>query len=442
MKRILPVFFSHFQKEKIEEYLTRKAMEGWLPEKINGIFWTFRPAQPQDLNFCAVYDPKYSPYDPDHTEAQLAYREYAEETGWEYVCGDQELQIFRTGDPDAIPPETDPALALAAMEKILERRLLPGILLFLVTGLSGFLPLAVYFRFFPIEVLSSPTRLGLLLLSLGILLLGPVSWIIYLILREKARRKAAVGEFPRFGRFVGVLQALGLLLYAAEAAILLSGRRGLTGLLAAMLILYQALRFILRQITRFLRTRKVPAGKNKRITMICSLAAAVLYVSTVTVSLNWAKDVGLLEKAQDESPHSQPVLTLADLTGEDPGGCAEQYDRNDSPLLGLRWGNQRLRQDGDTAEEPSLEYRIVYVKVPLLYGLCENELLETRHIGSVHYMPIDSRPWGARAAYRLTGTFRSGSMYLLCYADRIVELSLSWTPTAEQIAVAAEKLAE
>ena len=50
-------------------------------------------------------------------------------------------------------------------------------------------------------------------------------------------------------------------------------------------------------------------------------------------------------------------------------------------------------------------------------------------------------PWNANKVYQLayqdSGALNS---YLLCYDDRIIEISFDWKPTAEQMAIVADKL--
>ena len=57
------------------------------------------------------------------------------------------------------------------------------------------------------------------------------------------------------------------------------------------------------------------------------------------------------------------------------------------------------------------------------------------------YLEQDPTPWKANEVYQLayqdSGALNS---YLLCYDDRIIEISFDWEPTAEQMAIVAEKL--
>ena len=75
-----------------------------------------------------------------------------------------------------------------------------------------------------------------------------------------------------------------------------------------------------------------------------------------------------------------------------------------------------------------LEYTTTYVKLPALYGFCERSLSRGGE-------SVDPEPWGALRAYSM-----GGDTYTLCYDGRIVEISLPFTPTDEQMAIVDEKL--
>ncbi len=98
-----------------------------------------------------------------------------------------------------------------------------------------------------------------------------------------------------------------------------------------------------------------------------------------------------------------------------------------------------------------LYYRVVKVKVPALYGLCQNSLLREWQDEIVdgtpervsHYEPIDPGPWGAQEAYRLYfGENRWDDAYLICWKDTIVKLEWSQVQqlTSQQMAVVGEKV--
>ena len=101
-------------------------------------------------------------------------------------------------------------------------------------------------------------------------------------------------------------------------------------------------------------------------------------------------------------------------------------------------------------EVPQMNYTLVEIHIPILYDACFQELcrekekrIATYVDGSIvhtQYQMVDPTPWGAEEAYQLNlaGEFRQE--YILCWKDRIVQLGADWDLTAEQMAVAGEKL--
>ena len=108
---------------------------------------------------------------------------------------------------------------------------------------------------------------------------------------------------------------------------------------------------------------------------------------------------------------------------------------------------QHLGFDG--LQSLTLEYTITEVKLPPLYEFCKKSLLNSRKDEVVdrqvefyeHFEPVDPTPWQAEEAYRLYWSYGHFiDQYLLCYEKRIMVVTFSWEPTAEQMAILGDKL--
>ena len=118
----------------------------------------------------------------------------------------------------------------------------------------------------------------------------------------------------------------------------------------------------------------------------------------------------------------------------------------ESPLLA--YGD--YRQDllyGQEVQGYELRYEITDVKVPLLYDFVKDRLVHERQdevhddfILVDHFEPVDPTPWEAEEAYQLHFSDGVLNTYLVCWEKRIVEIKFYWTPTREQIQIAAERL--
>ncbi len=101
----------------------------------------------------------------------------------------------------------------------------------------------------------------------------------------------------------------------------------------------------------------------------------------------------------------------------------------------------------DKLNECELEYTVTEVKQDVLYDFIKEAVLNAHqdeiHDGYVftdHYEPADAGLWNADDAYRLHWNDSVMNTYLIFWGNRIVEIEFFWEPTAEQIAIAAEKL--
>ena len=95
-----------------------------------------------------------------------------------------------------------------------------------------------------------------------------------------------------------------------------------------------------------------------------------------------------------------------------------------------------------------MSYTLTIIKVPALYDICKESILNKRsdtvlEAGIIfidHYEKIDAAPWLAKEAYQLHWSESVLNKYILCYQDRIIEIEFDWTPTNEQMSIVAEKL--
>ena len=144
--------------------------------------------------------------------------------------------------------------------------------------------------------------------------------------------------------------------------------------------------------------------------------------------------------AQDEIP-----LKLEDLTEVDPALYSTMRNGERTFLLGEYHMTQYPRFDAADYEElPRLDYNVVEVRFAPLYALCMKQLLtektEKPWNEDREYRAEPAQPWNAEEVYRLYDPEGAASeQYLLCYADRIVEVTFEWELTEAQKAVVGEK---
>ena len=99
---------------------------------------------------------------------------------------------------------------------------------------------------------------------------------------------------------------------------------------------------------------------------------------------------------------------------------------------------------------PLLSYEIVIVKAPFLYNLCKQDFIDWLERDNDklppeywdEYILIDAPAWGASEVYQEYSFGEARNHFLVCWPDRIVEISFpwEWEITQEIIAVAAAVL--
>lgn len=125
-------FFAFYDDQGIARHLERMAGKGWLIERINNYFWTYRKIEPQRLRFAVTYFPEASDFNPGPTENQQTFLEYCESAGWQFAAQWCQMQIFCSENPAAVPLETDEFSRLQNIHRCMRKNFLPGNIVILI----------------------------------------------------------------------------------------------------------------------------------------------------------------------------------------------------------------------------------------------------------------------------------------------------------------------
>ena len=327
------------------------------------------------------------------------------------------------------PIDTDPALEVEAIHQSAKKTVLPANFLLLgvaVLNLGLFL-----WRFWdnPVLTLASGGSLLALVAYTLILVNCTVELCSYFRWRRRARRAAERGEFlPTRSRVW--LQRLLLAILLPAGAWCLAGmlRDGLGGLAAVSMLGVIGIIAAVLGVRKLLKGAGVSAKANLRGTLAVCVVLSILFAAAIP----WLVVRGLNSRP-DPGAEELP-LSVADLVEMDPDHYSRWQFRTSSPLLALLQVSDYPRIYGEMTH--SLRYDVTVVKAPALYGLCRDHYLGE----DSRYAPVDPAPWGAQEAYRYVLDGQTLEYYVLCYPHRVVEITLDWTPTAEQMAVIGEKL--
>lgn len=230
-----------------------------------------------------------------------------------------------------------------------------------------------------------------------------------------------------------------------------------------MLLYFFGLIVIVNTVKQFLKRKKASRGTNFAITMTVDIVLAVALMAGITFGTLYAVRNGIFQNEenyetyefhgstqilyQDELP-----LRVEDMLDVEYDGYIYQRSGDESVFLGQYDLSQRTRMDDKAGYDmPRLEYTIILIKMPFLYDICKEQLISDKDETNDRsvpegykrvYIEQDPAPWGAKEVYQLayqdTGTMEK---YLLCYEDRLIEISFDWEPTSEHKLMVSEKLA-
>lgn len=448
-RQLIP--FSYYDLTGMERHLEKMAQKGWLLDKMSALGWRYWRIEPQKLHFTVSYCHRASAYDPEPTEEVQTFYDFCAHTGWRLAAEFGSMQMFYNDQEDPIPIDTDPAMEIQMVGREMKRALPFEILLLLIGFFMGGSWLYSLFHS-PIDLLASPTNLFTGLCWLGLMVWSVADILTYLLWRRRAKLAAQRGEFVptrgchRIMQVVMALVILGAIYFFITAR--LPGLRLLTG---AMILEFVVLFLAVNGTKDFLKKRKVSRRKNQAVTIAVDvLLAAVLVVSISYGTIILARNGGFSLAADIE-----PLLTIADLTGEEDPRYIVRSHVESSVFLKVREFTEQS-QPGESVRLPELSCKIVDVYLPGVYDFCLRELLHERDDwegltddGTVVkpyyvYQEMDPALFGAQAAWQRYAGGETGEPtgdYLLSYPGRLVVLECDWELTAEEMAIAGAKLA-
>lgn len=441
--------FSFYDRTGLERHLAEMARKGWLLEKIGQFLWTYRRIEPKALTFSVCYFPKASQFDPEPSEEQQTFYDFCAHSGWTLAASNAQLQVFYNERENPVPIETDPVLEVEAIHRTMKRSFIPSQLMLLALAVLNGALFVSRLADDPIEVLSSSANLftgfcwALLLVLMGTELFSYFRW------HKKAALAAERGEVfttrshRKLEFAVLALLFLGMTVYYFSIAV--SGSWELAAVSLLVFCVYMPGLFLLVwSVKGWLKRRKTPARANMAVTFVAAVVVACTFAGAVTFGVTFGDRHGWLGRERETYEFQgrtytldrDPLpLALEDLLEGDFSHYTRRRQANWSPLLARESIHQwPIGPAAFFFPEPAyLDYEIILVKVPFLYGLCREAKLHERDDWGggdpddvwygYAYAPADPAPWGAAEAYCWTTDGAPSNQFLLFYPDRIVEIS-------------------
>lgn len=442
--------FSCYDRTGMERHLEQRAAQGWLLERISNFGWYYRRIEPRQIHFTVTHYLRASQFDPEPTEEQREFHDFCLRSGWRLAASSGQMQVFYNEEPDPVPIDTEPALELERIGKMM-KRVLPFQFILLAIGfcMGGSWLWSLTHR--PIDLLSSAYNLATGAIWLMLFLWCAADLFRYFTWRYKAKKAAPLGEFvPTKGCHKLMLAMLAVTVLSFAYLLLADRKPGFRLVMLLILAGYALLFLVVNGVKGYLKRRKASRALNRGITLTVDVVLAFALMVGIAAGLIWGISTGRISSIEELI---DPPLSVEDLTGVEDDRYVTRRMADSTFLITQRDFYQHIypdqRQAGEQLE--SLDYTIVDIHLPALYPWCVEELLHDRDDWSgemedgqpfyYQYQAIDPAPWGAERAYQLWAGGEPATTYLICWQGRIVELDPTFALTQEQMTIAAEKLA-
>ena len=442
--------FSCYDRTGMERHLEQRAAQGWLLERISNFGWYYRRIEPRQIHFTVTHYLRASQFDPEPTEEQREFHDFCLQSGWKLAAASGQMQVFYNEEDDPVPIDTEPALELERIGKMM-KRLLPFQFILLVIGfcMGGSWLWSLTHR--PIDLLSSAYNLATGAIWLMLFLWCAADLFRYFTWRHRAKKAAPLGEFvPTKGCHKLMLAMLAVAVLAFAYLLIADRTPGYRLMLFLMLASYALLFLVVNGVRNFLKRRKASRALNRGVTLAVDVALAFVLMGAIMGGVFWGITTGRISSMEKLT---DPPLSVEELTGVVDSRYITRCQADSTFFITQRNFYQHIpfeqRQAGEQLE--SLDYTIVDIHLPALYPWCVEELLHDRDDWSgemedgqpfyYQYQAIDPAPWGAERAYQLWAGGEPATTYLICWQGRIVELDPTFALTQEQTTIAAEKLA-
>lgn len=442
--------FSCYDRTGMERHLEQRAAQGWLLERISNFGWYYRRIEPRQIHFTVTHYLRASQFDPEPTEEQREFHDFCLRSGWRLAASSGQMQVFYNEEPDPVPIDTEPALELERIGKMM-KRVLPFQFILLAIGfcMGGSWLWSLTHR--PIDLLSSAYNLATGAIWLMLFLWCAADLFRYFTWRHRAKKAAPLGEFvPTKGCHKLMLAMLAVAVLAFAYLLIADRTPGYRLMLFLMLASYALLFLVVNGVRNFLKRRKASRALNRGVTLAVDVALAFVLMGAIMGGVFWGITTGRISSMEKLT---DPPLSVEELTGVVDSRYITRCQADSTFFITQRNFYQHIpfeqRQAGENVA--FLDYTIVDVHMSFLYNWCVEELLHDRDDWSeetydgqpyYQYVAIDPAPWGAEQAYQLwAGGERASTTYLVCWPGRIVELDPTFALTQEQMTIAAEKLA-
>lgn len=455
-KRIMRFSFDRY--EETERKLEKLAEKGLFLKECGTFLWTFEKGAPKKIKYTVTFFSEGSVFNPDITDNQQTYFDYAKAAGWNFVTGLNQMQIFCSEDDNPIPFETDEKEKLDNIKRCMKKSFIPSMLAMILVFALNLLVQFNSFKLSPIDFLSDPNRLLPALMILAALIYDVYSLLNYFFwLKRSERSIATYGICVKRGSLVHRMVDIFFMAFIfASSACLLFYLALNTSWFGLILTFAQVpiLMIVFWSSIKYLKKKKASAMKNKAISFAVLIIVDIAYVALLmTFIMRFGFSAGDdsnyrtvdWQLTKTESHEYRIYSDEIPLTSEDLYGPTdyEYYSYESEIDTSIFLSKSVYRQDTLPAKDgpKRIKYEVIEPKFDFVYRLAKDDLLEIPEwMDDTSLKPIDNKIFETLEAYQSYWGDEARGDYTLFFEDKIIVLDMEESLTPKQILIIKEKL--
>lgn len=454
-KRIINFRFDRY--EDTENKLEKLAAKGLFLEECGSLLWTFRKGEPKKLKYTVTYFSEGSVFNPDITDNQQTYFDYAKAAGWNFVTQLNQMQIFCSEADNPIPFETDEKEKFNNIKRCMKKSFIPSMFMtILILALNMVLQFNSFQRD-PIDFLSDTGRLfpvSMLLLATIYVMYSLLDYYVWCIRSERsiATGGGCAESSNMVHRIVDIIFTIFIFVFAGYVLFYMAFEMGWVVLL--FILQMPILTFVFWASIKYLKRKKVSAAKNKiiSVTMLTIVSFAyIAFIMMLVLKFGFNTDNSSEYRTVSwpvNSAHNREYklysdnipLKCEDLYGEIDYDYYSYEEKKDSTLF---LSKSVYRQDSLPAKNspPEIEYEILEIQIDFVYQLSKDHLLEIPEWrDNTSFEPVDNKVFETVEAYQRYYDDNPTGEYILLFDNKIIVLDMEKPVTAEQVKIIKEKL--
>lgn len=455
MKKIINFRFDRY--EDIEIKLGKLAAKGLFLEECGSFLWTFRKGIPKKLKYTVTYFSEGSVFNPDITDNQQTYFDYAAAAGWNFVTEFNQIQIFCSEADNPIPFETDEKEKFNNIKRCMKKSFLPSMIIMILVFVLNLVVQFQSFRLNPIDFLSDANHLFPVFMLLAVIIYDIYSLLNYFMWCKRSEESIANGggcvKSGGVHKVIDVIFMVSIFGSLGCFLIYLAFQISWFGLLLAIAQV-PILMLVFWSSIKYLKKKKASATLNKVISYTVLIIADFAYLAVIMILIikfGFSIDDGSTYRtvawpiseaySHEYKLYSDEIpLTCEDLYGEID---YEYYSYESELERTLFLSKKSYWQDSLPAKDapPEIEYEILEPRFDFVYQLAKQHLLEIPEWrDSTSFELINNKIFHTTQAYQ---RYYEGAMtgeYILFFESEIVVLDMEEPLNEKQIPIIIEKL--